>query len=78
MNATRRKAINETHKRFEVGVFSPSLGKFVPHFKEAIHATVDSALNLVKSFKVSKWEIQGLHKKHETWHPVATGQPETV
>ncbi len=78
MNAAQRKTINETHKRFEVGVFSPSLGKFVPHFKEAIHATIESALALVEKFKECKWEIQGLHKKQEIWHPVATGKPETV
>lgn len=78
MNATRAKAINETHKRFEIGVFSPSLGKFVPRFKNAVHATIEGALKVVGTFKACKWEIQGLHKKHETWHPVATGTPETV
>lgn len=78
MNTQRAEAINKKHKRFEVGVYSPTLGKFVPHFKEAVHATIESAIALVKTFKTSKWEIQGLHRQHDEWHPVAAGKPETV
>lgn len=78
MNATIAAAINKKHERFEVGVFSPTLGKFVPHFKQAIHSTIESAMKLVSSFKTSKWEIQGLHRQHKEWHPVKTGKAETV
>lgn len=78
MNAARKQELNKKHKRFEVGVFSPTLKKFVPHFKEAVHATIESALKLVESFKECKWEIQGLHRQHDQWYKVATGNPETV
>lgn len=78
MNAQRAEALNKKHKRFEVGVYSPMLGKFVPHFKASVHATIESAMGLVETFKTSKWEIRGLHRQHDQWHPVATGKAETV
>ena len=65
----------KNHSKFQVEVFSQIAGKFVPHFSNAIHTTFESAKNLVKSFKVAKWQISGFDKYHEQWHVVAAGKP---
>lgn len=72
------KKLNEKHERFEVRVFSASLGRFVPRFKDAIHASFESAKKVVNSLSILKWEIAGFSKRERAWHIVDDGNPMDV
>ena len=74
----KAKKLNENHERFEVRVFSQTLGRFVSRFKDAIHADYESAKKVVNGLSVLKWEIAGFSKKYRAWHTVDNGNPMDV
>ena len=76
--SNKAKRLNEGHERFEVRVFSPMLNKFVPRFKEAVHASFESARKVVDGLSVLKWEIAGFSKRHRQWHTVDNGSPQEI
>jgi len=67
--------INKNHSRFCVQLKSDTLGQFVDRAKDAIHATIESAMKVVDSLKICEWQIVGYNTYHKQWHTVLNGKP---
>lgn len=68
----------KTHSQFQIECFSPTLGRFIPRFKDAVHATLDGAKKVVDGFKACKWQIVGFNTQHQQWQVVKSGKPEAA
>lgn len=75
LTENEKKKLNERHDHFEVRVQSQMLNKFVPRVKDAVHSSIESALEVAKSLKLLAWEIAGHSRTHKQYHTVAFGKP---
>lgn len=75
LTANEKKKLNELHDHFEVRVKSQMLNGFVPRVKDAVHSSVESALEVAKSLKLLAWEVAGFSRTHRQYHTVAFGKP---
>lgn len=74
--SNKAKALNATHDKFEVRVFSFLKNAFIPRLKDAVHSTFEGAEAVTSGLKVLPWEIAGHSIKHKQFHTVAIGKPQ--